>query len=128
MIASPHPNPSPEGEGLRLLSGLGGVVAFGMADVCHGTGCVGQEQFEPLPPLERRKRQFALAIQNPIAHRLGLDSASARPAQNTPFALSLSKPVLSACLGRQSKGAVLFFVTALKEEEQPFDKLSANGI
>ncbi|PKP97829.1 MAG: hypothetical protein CVT74_12900 [Alphaproteobacteria bacterium HGW-Alphaproteobacteria-13] len=32
--------------------------------------------------------------------------------KDIPLALSLSKPVLSACLGRQSKGAVLFFNAA----------------
>jgi len=43
-----------------------------------------------------------------------------------PFALSLSKPVLSACLGRQSKGAALL-LRPRKKEGQGFDKLSPNG-
>ena len=46
------------------------------------------------------------------------------PPKKTPFVLSLSKPVLSACLGRQSKGA---FSSFFKNKGTCFDKVSTNG-
>ncbi|PKP99133.1 MAG: hypothetical protein CVT74_08820 [Alphaproteobacteria bacterium HGW-Alphaproteobacteria-13] len=61
---------------------------------------------------------------NPLMAHASVD-AGASCAKSAPFALSLSKPVLSACLGRQSKGAV--FLSTLLEEGRCFDKLSTNG-
>jgi hypothetical protein len=61
----------------------------------------------------------------------GMIAAKAPEAQAQlphPFSLSLSKPVLSACLGRQSKGPALSFSSQAREEGQPFEKVGRAGL
>jgi hypothetical protein len=54
--------------------------------------------------------------EEPLSFRGGAEIAQ-------PFGLSLSEPDLSACVGRQSKGAALLE----NREGQSFDKLGPNG-